>query len=556
MRDGMYMATWVWLPFDREGPFPAILFRTPYKEHALGWSRLGALQYRQAGYAVVFQLIRGVGESEGHFSLANPLDRLDGYDTIEWVAAQPWCTGAVGMDGSSYGAITQLAAAVTQPPSLRCIVPTVPSTHFFRDTPRFGGVFSRQHALGWPQFTDVDSLSELTPGLWGSAAFLSNPAMWRRLLSRPAIAAAEGVLSEDRRQYFEEALTHSTMDTFMKARMLGASDYAQIAVPTLVITGLFDGSMGSQHLWTMLERHAPADVERHLLIGPWDHGQAYVGGAGGYGSFHWGEAGTLDIPGIRLAFFDKHLMKEGKGVPLKSRVTTFMTGNNRWIEAQGYPHPAVVKEPWYLHSDGLANLRDHGNLDRQTPQTDELADTFLSMPDLPFVPVAANLDPELILDLRELERQEDVLTYTSQPLETPLALHGQFELELYMAADTPDCDVVCWLADVPPDGRTTQISQGFLRLRYREGFKKEVPLVSGEPTLARIHMNHICHNVAAGHRLRLLVGSTNFPFLDPNPNTGEPIATGVNVRTARETIFHDCTRASCIHLPVLHEESI
>ncbi|MFO6448336.1 CocE/NonD family hydrolase [Erythrobacter sp. NE805] len=554
MRDGIRLATWVWLPFEGAGPFPAILFRTPYKEHALGWARLGALAYRDAGYAVVFQLIRGVGESEGHFAMMNPLDRSDGYDTIQWIAAQEWCSGAVGMDGSSYAAMTQLAAAVTSPPALRCIVPAVPSTHFFKDTPRFGGIFSRQHALGWTQFTAVDSLAELTPGLWGNAAFLGNPAIWQRLLSRPAIDAAGGVLSEDRLGYYRDAVSHDVLGDFYAARMLGPADYARITVPTMVVTGLFDGSMGSQHLWEMLERHAPADVERRLLIGPWDHGQAYVGGGAGYGAHHWGEAGAFDLAAARLAFFDRHLKGEGEGPRLPGRATTFVTGANRWLAAGTYPHPAAREEAWYLHSDGLANLRGHGTLDRTPPESDEPSDSFVSTPDLPFVPVGAFLDPDLVLDLRERERQEDVLVYTSAPLAEGLTLHGRFVAELHVAADAPDCDVFCWLAEVPPDGRTTQLSRGQLRLRYREGFDREVPLVPGEPVRVRIEMDHVGHRLAPGHRLRLLIGSSLFPLLDPNPNTGEPTATAIAVREARETVFHDAARPSRLLLPVLPED--
>lgn len=556
MRDGVRLATWVWLPFESEAPYPAILFRTPYKEHALGWARLGALAYRDAGYAVVFQLIRGVGDSEGHFTMMNPLDRTDGFDTIEWIAAQPWCSGAVGMDGSSYAGMTQLAAAVTQPPALRCIIPAVPSTHFFKDTPRFGGIFSRQHALGWTQFTDVDSLADLTPGLWGNAAFLANPEIWHRLLSRPAIEAANGVLSEDRRQYYIDAASHDVLDDFYTARMLGPDDYVRIAVPTMVVTGLFDGSMGSQHLWEMLERHAPADVERLLLIGPWDHGQAYVGGAQGYGSHEWGDKGAFDLAGARLAFFNKHLKGQGEGPQLPGRTTTFVTGANRWIASETYPHSGIREEAWYLHSEGLANLRGHGTLDRFPPENDEPSDSFLSMPDLPFVPVGAVLDPALVLDLRELERQEDVLVYTSAPLEESLTLHGRFVAELHVAADAPDCDVFCWLADLPPSGHTTQISRGQLRLRYREGYDRQVPLTPDEVVKVRIEMDHVGHRLEQGHRLRLLIGSSLFPLLDPNPNTGEPTATAIEMRTARETVFHDGARPSRLLLPILPEDKV
>ena len=551
MRDGLALDTWVWLPFDREGPFPAILMRTPYQESLMGWKRLGTDRYRDAGYAVVIQLIRGIGTSEGNFSFNSPLDGPDGYDTIEWIAAQPWSTGAVGMDGSSYGGMTQLTTAATQPPHLKCIVPAVVSADFFNDTPRFGGAVSRQHTLGWTQFTWYDSLSHLTPGLWGTPAFLAAPGAWQRLLSRPAIDAAEGVLFEDRLQHYKDVMTHSVFDEFFAARTLGPEDYARITVPVMVVTGTFDGSNGSQHIWRQLEANAPADVERLLLIGPWDHGQSYVGGGRSMGPWQFGPAADFDLIAARTAFFDKHLKGIGDGPDLPGRVTLFVQGQNRWIGEAQYPLPQTAATPMWLHSDGLANLRGHGSLTFVPPEGDEVPDCGQADPSLPFVPVGASLDPDLAFDLREFERQEDVLTYTSAPLEEPLLLIGQFEIELHVAADTPDCDVVCYLALVPEGGHATALSMGLLRLRYREGWDREVLLTPGEPVVATIQMKHVACEIPAGSRLRLMIGSDFFPLIDPNPNTGEPIATAKTVQISTKTIFHDAARPSHVRLPVV-----
>ena len=554
MRDGARLDTWVWLPFDRAGPVPAILLRTPYQEQVMGWARLRTLAYRDAGYAVVFQLVRGVGGSDGQFVLSDPLDKPDGHDAVEWVAAQPWCDGAIGMDGSSYVAMTQIAAASMQPPHLRCIIPAVPSASFFDHVGRFGGIFSRQHSIGWTQFVQVESLADLTPGLWGDAAFLASPSAWTRLTSRPAIAAADGTLFDDRLKHYRDILVHAIDDDWVKARVPQAADYARIEVPTLCVTGLYDASMGTQHVWHMLERHAPPGAERQLLIGPWDHGQSYVGGGDRHGPWDFGGYATFDLPTARLAFFDKHLKGNGEGAPLPGRVTAFVTGANRWLHAATYPHPDTVATPCYLASDGFANLRGHGWLTWEAPPAGASADHFRADPTLPFVPVAATLDPALILDLRERERMEDVLVYTSEPLAEPVTLHGEFTLELHLASDCPDGDIVAWLAEVPPDGsRTTMLSRGQLRLRYREGYEREVPLVPGEPTRAIIAMNHVGHRVAAHHRLRLLIGSDFFPTFDPNPNTGEPIATATELRVATQTIFHDTAHPSCLRLPVLRE---
>ena len=555
MRDGAKLDTWVWLPFEHAGPVPAILFRTPYQEHVLGWARLRTLAYRDAGYAVVFQLVRGIGGSDGEFRLFDPLDRPDGYDAVEWVAAQPWCDGAVGMDGSSYGALTQLAAASLQPPHLRCIVPAVPSIDLFNDVGRFGGVLTRQHLLGWMDLVQAESLAELTPGLWGDAALLGAPAAWRRLLLRPAIDAAEGLLSEGPLRLYREMLSHAVEGAWTQARMLQPEDYARIEVPALLVTGLFDATNGTQHVWRMLEAHAPSHAERYLLIGPWDHGQAYVGGGKRHGPWKFDPAHAFDLPAARLAFFDRRLRGRGEGPPLRGRVTSFLNGAQRWIGADAYPDARAQPTPLYLHSDGLANLRGRGRLDAAPPGGDELPDRFLAEPDLPFVPVAASLDPELALDLRERERLEDVLVYASAPLERPLTLHGQPDCVLHVAVDAPDGDVVVWLAEASPDGsRTTKLSRGQLRLRYRRGFDREVQLTPGEPVEVVLRMEHVSHQLSAGHRLKLLIGCGMFPTFDPNPNTGEPIATAVETRTAVQTVFHDAARPSHVRLPVLPQE--
>jgi len=553
MRDGLALDTWVWLPFHKPGPFPTILIRTPYQEGLMGWKRLGPERYRDAGYAVVIQLVRGVGSSEGNFSFNDPLDGPDGYDTIEWIARQPWSSGAVGMDGASYGGMTQLTAAATQPPALKCIIPAVVSADFFNDTPRYGGAISRQHSLGWTQFTWYDSLADLTPGLWGTPAFLASPDAWSRLLSRPAIDAADGVLFEDRLQHYRDVMNHSVFDAYFAARTLGPDDYARISVPVLVVTGTFDGSMGSQHVWHNLEANAPADAERFLLIGPWDHGECYLGGVRRKGSWDFGPDADLDLFSVRLAFFDKHLKGIGGGAPLPNRVTMFVQGQNRWIGADAYPLAVTTATPLWLHSDGLANLRGHGQLTFAPPESAERPDVCQSDPSLPFVPVGASLDPALEFDLREFERQEDVLTYTTAPFAEPILLVGQFELELHIAADTPDCDVVCYLAVVPEDGNATQLSIGIKRLRYRQGFDREVMLVPGEPAVATIAMRHVACEIAAGSRLRLMIGSDLFPLIDPNPNTGEPIATARTVHISTRTIFHDAARPSHLRLPVVSD---
>lgn len=555
MRDGVRLDTCVWLPdaVARGSRVPAIVLRTPYKESVMGFKRLGVLRYVEAGYAVVIQQIRGIGASEGRFAFNAPTDAPDGYDTVEWAAAQPWCDGAVGMDGSSYVAMTQLTAASAQPPHLRCIAPAVPSVDFFAEVPYRGGAFTRLHSLNWSRLVQIDSLRDLTGGFMSVGTVLSRPEVLRRALSRPAIDAANGYLHGDFLAHYQEPLAHPTLDDWWRQRMLQPADYARIAVPALLVCGNFDLGIGTLTLWRQLEAHAPASVPRTLVIGPWDHGQSYAGGAPAYGPYHFGGQERADVNVLRLAFFDRHLKGIGPGPALEGRVSLFITGANAWHSFDRYPPVECRTQRWYLRSRGHANgLRGDGGLSREAPGGAEAADHFVDDPELPFVgALAAAHEATDPLDLRERARHAETLVYASGVFGEPITLLGEPEAELWTTADAPDADLMLWLAERRADGRIVKLAQGQLRLRYRRGFEQEALLVPGDPVRVRVLLTYVAHRVPAGSQLLLLVAGSDFPFSDPNTHTGEPVATAVACRQAVQTVFHDTARPSSLTLPVL-----
>lgn len=556
MRDGVRLDTNVWLPAGAasgKASVPAILLRTPYKESVMGFRRLGVLRYVEAGYAVVIQQIRGVGLSEGRFTFNSPHDRSDGHDTVEWVAAQDWCTGAVGMDGSSYAAMTQLTAASAQPPHLRCIVPAVPCVDFFREVPYSGGVFERQHTMNWVRLLQIDSLNEFKSGFAGTMPVLSQPSVLQRLTSRPAQDAANGDLTGDFLGHYRDVLSHSTFDDWFKARTLCCEDFARIGIPALVVNGNFDLSIGANTLWRQLEAHAPGAEHRRLLIGPWDHGQCYAGGAVRHGPYDLGEHAVIDLVALRITFFDQHLKGTGPGPALGGRVQVFITGTNTWHHFDRYPPREVTPLTLHLASGGHANsARGDGRLLREAPKDKQAADTFVDDPTLPFVPALASArENTVLLDLRERERDHETLVYDTGVLTEALTLLGEPEAELSVAADAPDADVMLWLAEHRTDGSTVKLATGQLRLRYHAGFDQERLLTPGQPVRVRIPLTYVGHCVPAGSRLRLLVSGSNFPWADPNPHTGEPIATAVYMRSALQTVFHDEDRPSTLTLPIL-----
>jgi putative CocE/NonD family hydrolase len=556
MRDGVRLDTNVWLPVAATAggePAPAILLRTPYKESVMGFKRLGVLRYVEVGYAVVIQQIRGVGCSEGQFTFNSPDDRNDGYDTVEWIAAQPWCTGAVGMDGSSYAGMTQLTAACAQPPHLRCIVPAVPCVDFFREVPYCGGVFERQHTINWVRLLQIESLNEFKSGFSGTMPVLSQPHVLKQLMSRPALDAADGELTGDFLGHYRDTLSHPTYDDWFRARTLSDEDYARIGIPALVVNGNFDLSIGANILWRKLEAHAAGAEHRRLLIGPWDHGQCYAGGAVRHGPYELGEHSVIDLVALRIAFFDQHLKGCGPGPALGGRVQVFITGANVWRHLDTYPPREVTPLILHLASGGHANsARGDGRLLRTAPQGSQPPDTFVDDPALPFVPALASArENTVLLDLRERERNHETLVYDSGLLSEALTLLGEPQAELFVAADAPDADVMLWLAEHREDGSTVKLATGQLRLRYHAGFDQERLLTPGQAVRVTIPLTYLGHRVPAGSRLRLLISGSNFPWADPNPHTGEPIATAVAMRCALQTVFHDDDRPSTLTLPVL-----
>jgi putative CocE/NonD family hydrolase len=409
------------------------------------------------------------------------------------------------------------------------------------------------HSLNWTHLIQIDSLNELTGGFVGTMPVLSRPEILSRVLSRPAIEAASGRLMGDFLDHYRNALEHPVFDDWWRRHSLMPADSACIDLPTLVVSGNFDLGIGALTLWRRLEAYAPNPDQRLLLIGPWDHGQCYAGGGSAHGPYAFGDAAALDLAAVRLAFFDRHLKGQGPGPELGGRVRLFITGANEWRSFDCYPPRETSELALYLSSGGRANsARGDGRLVRQVPSGAQPVDTFVDDPSLSFVAALASArESAVLLDLRERERDHETLVYDTGVLPEALTLLGEPQAELFVAVDAPDADVMVWLAEHRADGCTVNLAAGQLRLRYRGGFDQERLLAPGECVRVTLPLTYIGHRVPAGSRLRLLVSGSNFPSADPNPHTGEPIATAVEMRCARQTVFHDEARPSKLTLPVL-----
>lgn len=539
MRDGVKLASDMWLP-AAPGRYPVILIRTPYLKSMPELQTAGFGRYFAShGYALVVQDVRGRGDSDGEFDFFFQ-EEQDGYDTIEWLAAQPFSNGRVGMMGVSYLGTVQWLAAKAHPPHLVCMAPTAPAGRYVEELPFEGGAFMHQWALQW--INDVSGRISQGPNLAGRD-------MDAVLAHRPLLTA-DSALGRPMRLY-REFLTHPLMNEYWKRIQFTPDDFRSITIPTLTVTGWFDGDQpGALFYWRGLEQYG-TDQGRHWLVaGPWTHVQTFLGGGTKLGDMEFAPSSVIDNKALHLAFFDWCLKQSAPSFD-QPKVRVYVPGLEAWQTFDRYPPEAVADRTLYLTSGGHANsLAGDGGLSWEAPG-DQPPDRFGFDPKRP-VPNSVS-DDGAGEDRRPIQRRDDVLVYTSEVLTEPLEIMGNIKVNLQAATDGRDTDFTAALTDVYPDGRAVKLGPvvGIRRGRYRFGPTREVLLEPGKVATFPIELYDIAHRFEAGHRIRIEISSSAAPMFNPNQNTGNPVATDTTWRVARQTVYHDRARASSVTLPVM-----
>jgi len=547
MRDGVNLVSDIWLPKE-PGRYPALLVRLPYGRSNRDSTQPGSPSdfaaygkfFVEHGYVLVVQDTRGRGDSEGQSSFFFS-DGRDGYDTIEWIAKQPWSNGKVGMWGGSYLATVQWLAAREHPPHLLCIAPAAAAGRYFDEIPYQGGAFALSFAIGFHHFTSGHGNQVNTDGLDMNEIFRHRPLL--------TVDDAFG----QRMPEYREFLEHDTLDEYWKRIQFTAADFKTIDIPSLTMTGWFDDDQpGALFYWRGMRAHSPAKDEQYLIAGPWTHAQVFVGGDRRLGAFEFSPDATYDPKALELAFFDYCL----KGTAPKfdfPRARIYVTGSNRWRIEDEYPPRRAQVRALYFHSGGKANtLGGDGRLSWQAPKR-EPTDSYRYVPDDPVMP-ADNEEPGT--DQRYIERRDDVLVYTSDPLKGSVEVVGDVFVHLYAATDARDTDFTARLLDVEPQGRALQLGPvpvGIIRARYRNSREHTELLTPGKREHYRIELFDIAHAFLAGHRIRVEISSSYAPMFHPNPNTGNAIATDTDSKPANQTIFHEASASSYVALPTLPE---
>jgi len=510
MRDGVKLATNVYAP-KGEGPFPVVLTRTPYGKDS-GLSAL-ADRYVKSGYVCVIQDCRGRFKSGGEYAIFEN-DRDDGFDTVDWIAKQPWCNGKVGMTGASAMGITALLAAIAQPEALKCAYVVVAPESFWTEATFVGGVFKEADVAGWLKSQGVEDQIPVRRASLGDSKL-------------------------------EEAQD-----------IIGFRD--KIQIPIFHVGGWYDiFSVGTQGNFAYLHNQGAegARGRQKLLMGPFGHGALK-------GELKYGAGGSLLTALVAdLKWFDHHLKGLDNGIDKEPAVKYFQMASarkgseskkNGWRTTENWP-PKSQPATYYL--------TEKRELSKTAPSDTNSSTSYEFDPKNPVPTVGgANLNlPIGPLDQREVAERQDYLRFSSPVLEQDVTIAGPVYVDLHAATDGPDTDFMVKLIDVYPDGYEALILDQPLRTRYRDGHRvAQVKLMTpGEPTRMRVNLGSTANTFEKGHRIAVHVTSSNHPRFEVNPNTGE--APGKNEReprVAKNTIYHDAAHPTALVLPVIEDTAV
>lgn len=532
MRDGVKLAANVWRP-QAEGRYPVILMRSPYGKMDENWGE--AKRYTEAGYVMVTQDCRGRGQSEGVWD-PFAYDVEDGFDTQEWVGQQPWCNGKIGTAGGSYVGWTQWAAAAKPSPYLQAMVPVVPFENAY-EVAYDGGAMQLGLLMGWGALVggaDVkpERLIEI---------FQHLP------LNTFGDQFAKKIF------YLNDWVAHPTYDDYWQRRSID-HQFAEVTVPILNIGGWYDiFSKPTLEMAAQVRAQSRVrEVRRNqvVVIGPWAHG---VGGQK-VGELDFGAAARFNTAEWQFKWFEFWLKGHETGVQDWPAYYLFVMGENQWRGENEWPLKRTQYTSYYLHSGGQANsLNGDGRLDTIVPKQ-EPADVFTYDGENPVPTTGGNNligAPAGPFDQTTVEQRNDVLVYSTAPLEQDVEVTGPVKLILHAASSARDTDFTAKLVDVHPDGKAYNLCDGIIRARHRHGAAQSELLTPGQVERFEIDLWVTSNLFKRGHRIRLEVSSSNFPRFDRNPNSGKPFGTDTELLTAQQTIRHDAKHPSQLVLPII-----
>lgn len=510
MRDGKRLSAYLYFP-SGEGPWP-VVFEQRYADLRGAGTRRAAAQLAQSGFVVAMVNYRGTYRSEGAWVGYRALgwgELKDGYDTCEWLGTQKWSTGKVGTFGSSQGGYAQNFLAVTQPPHLACQYMVDTGLSLFQEGYRIGGTTRPQ------RFKSLENVCR-DPG--------------------------------DNRRLLEEWFRHPHYDDYWRDEDCSLH-FAKMNVPCFTIGSWYDFmNQGSIASFQGRQHHGGerSRGKQQLVIGPWLHGRLNKNNR--VGDLVYPENATWPEVEHMVRWFNHWLRGVDQGLEKEPAVRYYVMGavgeegapGNQWREANDFPPPA---QPQSLY------LTSGGGLKSQLPNEQGGSTQWQSDPARPMEIPGTSFPGAK--DARDFEKQADVRTFTTAPLEAPVEWTGRIRAEIYLSSTARDTDLIVRVSDVYPDGRSILLVDYPWRVRYREGFDREVLLTPGQVARVAFDVGWISQIFNRGHRIRVTIASTGSPLYEPNPQTGDPLTIESPKETvvATNTLYHEARHPSRLLVP-------
>jgi uncharacterized protein len=554
MRDGVVLRGYLLLP-EGAGPFPVIVYRTPYGVKSTVESSVMFKKALERQYAVVAQDVRGRYESDGEY-LPYQQEGRDGYDTIEWAARQPWSNGSVATVGGSYPGAVQWFAAMERPPSLKAMVPAntyaSPRQFFYS-----GGVWDGSW-VSWVWHNIAPDVRRRR-GMAGATTYAEAEKQWAtegsRLQHHLPLLDLPGL--KEVAPWYYEWLRHPPTDPWWDwAEVRGK--YGRTNAAVLNLSGWHDEAYGPHGATTnfagLAASRAPGAPRAKLIVGPWAHANVWMTRTV-IGQREIGPDAPIDYHETVMRWLDHHVRGIDNGVDREAPVRVFVLGANRWRESDRWPIPGAVPDTLYLRGERHGATSER-LLAEAPPSGGPSSTSFISDPANP----VADPYPERsgAHDYRALASRTDVLTFETPPLERDVEVVGAMTAEIFLSADAPDTDLWVKVFDVAPDGTAWNLmSPGLdvIRASYRDTTAGRQLLTPGKIYMLRLGDLLTANEFKRGHRIRVSISTTFFPHFSRNLHTGELETTSARVRTARITIHHDARYPSRLILPVMKAEN-
>jgi putative CocE/NonD family hydrolase len=581
MRDGVRLATDVYRPKTDE-PVAIIWSRTPYnfnvyRDGEMSTRTLGsALNAVERGYAYVVMNERGKFFSEGEWDILGP-PTTDGYDALDWMARQRWSNGKVGTLGCSSTAEWQMAVAALDHPAHAALVPQGFGAgvgrvgEFYEQGNWYRGGAQQMLFTAWlygnqniqrPQFSaDMSQEDLVRVSRYYDLAPEMPPIDWSQALRHlPVKDIMRGV--DGPRGIYERMIARKPNDPAWYEGGLYHDDMP-FGVPSMWFMSWYDVSAGPNLALFNHVRENAEDPEvrenQFAVIAPTLH-CAFTRATENtiVGERNMGDA-RLDYDGLVYGWFDYWLKGEQNGILEQTpKVQYYMMGANKWMNSDTWPPEGAEMVTYYLDSDGRANSRfGDGVLTTSSPSGEDHPDAFVYDPAAPVpsyggnVCCTGNAVQGGSWDQQQMETRDDILVYTTEPLAAGVEVSGTIEVTLYVSSDVKDTDFTVKLIDVYPDGRAFNLDETIQRVRFREGYDREVFMEEGVVYEVPVSSMSTSNYFAEDHSIRIEVSSSNFPRFERNMNTGgNNYDESVGV-VAHNKVHHSPAYLSQIKLPIV-----